>query len=149
VQRKYADAERWYGDVVAQFGDSHFAPEAMYWRAVAQYSGVPRSHGPEQSRRGTAKQISVQRVGEQGNPLAALGAAMYQVRSPQVCRRRPGFLLLATDNGLPAAHTTAPSTSGVQWHRIVLDPKVSNGVQENCADGRRDAHLPRDCEQTL
>jgi len=38
VQKKYADAERWYGDVVAQFGDSHFALEAMYWRAVAQYS---------------------------------------------------------------------------------------------------------------
>ena len=38
VQKKYADAGRWYGDVVAQFGDSHFAPEAMYWRAVAQYS---------------------------------------------------------------------------------------------------------------
>ena len=38
VQKKYADAERWYGDVVAQYGDSHFAPEAMYWRAVAQYS---------------------------------------------------------------------------------------------------------------
>ena len=38
VQKKYADAERWYGDVVAKYGDSHFAPEAMYWRAVAQYS---------------------------------------------------------------------------------------------------------------
>ena len=38
VQKKYADAERWYGEVVAQHGDSHFAPEAMYWRAVAQYS---------------------------------------------------------------------------------------------------------------
>ena len=36
VQQKYADAERWYGDVVSQSGDSHFAPEAMYWRAVAQ-----------------------------------------------------------------------------------------------------------------
>ena len=32
VQKKYADAERWYGDVVAKSGDSHFAPEAMYWR---------------------------------------------------------------------------------------------------------------------
>jgi hypothetical protein len=40
VQKKYADAERWYGDVVAQFGDSHFAPEAMYWRAAAQYSAT-------------------------------------------------------------------------------------------------------------
>ena len=38
VQKKYADAERWYSDVVAHSGDSHFAPEAMYWRAVAQYS---------------------------------------------------------------------------------------------------------------
>lgn len=38
VQKKYADAERWYGHVVARFGDSHSAPEAMYWRAVSQYS---------------------------------------------------------------------------------------------------------------
>ena len=38
VQKKYADAERWYRDVVAQFGDSHFAAEARYWRTVAQYS---------------------------------------------------------------------------------------------------------------
>jgi hypothetical protein len=29
VQKKYANAERWYGDVVAH-GESHFAPEAMY-----------------------------------------------------------------------------------------------------------------------
>lgn len=38
VQKKHADAERWYADVVAHSGDSHLAPEAMYWRAVAQYS---------------------------------------------------------------------------------------------------------------
>ncbi len=38
VQKKYADAERWYGDVLARFGQSHIAPEAMYWRAVSQYS---------------------------------------------------------------------------------------------------------------
>jgi hypothetical protein len=38
VQKKYSDAERWYGDVVSRFANSHFAPEAMYWRAVAQYS---------------------------------------------------------------------------------------------------------------
>jgi thioredoxin-related protein len=25
VQKKYGDAERWYGDVVARCGDSHFA----------------------------------------------------------------------------------------------------------------------------
>lgn len=30
----------WYGDVVAQSGDSHFAPEATYWRTVAQYSAT-------------------------------------------------------------------------------------------------------------
>ena len=29
VHKKYTDAERWYGDVVARFGESHFAPEAM------------------------------------------------------------------------------------------------------------------------
>ena len=38
VRKKYADAERWYGDVLARFGNTHFAAEAMYWRAVSQYS---------------------------------------------------------------------------------------------------------------
>jgi len=36
---------------------------------------VSRSHGPGQSRRGTAKQISIQRVDEQGNSVAALKPA--------------------------------------------------------------------------
>ena len=36
VYKKYADAERWYGDVIAHSGDSQFAPEAMY--SVTQYS---------------------------------------------------------------------------------------------------------------
>jgi TolA-binding protein len=40
VQRKYSDAQRWYGDVVSRFGDSHFAPEAMYWRTVAHYKAT-------------------------------------------------------------------------------------------------------------
>ena len=40
VEKKYSDAERWYGDVVARFANSHFAPEAMYWRAVAHYKAT-------------------------------------------------------------------------------------------------------------
>ena len=40
VQKKYADAERSYGDVVARFGKSAFAAEAMYWRAVAHYKAT-------------------------------------------------------------------------------------------------------------
>jgi len=40
VHKEYADAERWYGDVVARFGTTHFAPEAMYWRAVAHYKAT-------------------------------------------------------------------------------------------------------------
>lgn len=40
VRKKYADAERWYGDVLARFGQSHAAPEAMYWRAVARYKAT-------------------------------------------------------------------------------------------------------------
>ena len=37
VHKKYADAERWYDDVVKRFGQCHSAPGAMYWRAVARY----------------------------------------------------------------------------------------------------------------
>ena len=40
VQKKYADAERWYGDVLPRFGQSHLAPEAMYWKAVAHYKAT-------------------------------------------------------------------------------------------------------------
>ena len=40
VHKKYADAERWYGDVVARFANSHAAPGAMYWRAVSQYKAT-------------------------------------------------------------------------------------------------------------
>jgi TolA-binding protein len=37
VHKRYADAERWYNDVVTRFGQSHSAPGAMYWRAVSHY----------------------------------------------------------------------------------------------------------------
>jgi hypothetical protein len=40
VHKKYADAERWYGDLVARFGNTHFAAEAMYWRAVAHHKAT-------------------------------------------------------------------------------------------------------------
>jgi len=40
VHKKYADAERWYGDVVVRFAQSHVAPGAMYWRAVAHYKAT-------------------------------------------------------------------------------------------------------------
>jgi TolA-binding protein len=40
VHKKYADAERWYGDVVTRLGQTHSAPEAMYWRAVTQYKAT-------------------------------------------------------------------------------------------------------------
>jgi TolA-binding protein len=40
VHKEYADAERWYGDLVARFDNTHFAAEAMYWRAVAHYKAT-------------------------------------------------------------------------------------------------------------
>jgi TolA-binding protein len=40
VNKKYADAERWYGEVITRFAQSHSAPEAMYWRAVAHYKAT-------------------------------------------------------------------------------------------------------------
>ena len=70
VQKKYADAERWYGDVIAQFGDSHFAPEAMAGCGALQDD--QRSHGAGQSCRGASNHLPVQRMGEQGDSVAAL-----------------------------------------------------------------------------
>ena len=40
ARKKYADAKRWYGDVVTRFAQSHSAPGAMYWRAVAHYKAT-------------------------------------------------------------------------------------------------------------
>ena len=40
VQKKYADAERWYDDVVTRFAESHSAAGALYWRAVAHYKAT-------------------------------------------------------------------------------------------------------------
>ena len=40
AKKKYADAERWYGDVVSRFGKSHSAPGAMYWKAVSKYKAT-------------------------------------------------------------------------------------------------------------
>jgi hypothetical protein len=40
VEKKYADAERWYGDVVTRFARSHSAPGATYWRAVSHYKAT-------------------------------------------------------------------------------------------------------------
>jgi hypothetical protein len=40
VHKNYADAERWYDDVVTRFSQSHSAPGAMYWRAVARYKAT-------------------------------------------------------------------------------------------------------------
>lgn len=40
VHKEYTDAERWYGDLVARFDNTHFAAEAMYWRAVARYKAT-------------------------------------------------------------------------------------------------------------
>lgn len=40
VNKKYADAERWYNGVVSHFPQSHSAPGALYWRAVAHYKAT-------------------------------------------------------------------------------------------------------------
>ena len=73
VHKKYADAERWYGEVVGRFGNSHFAPEAMYWRAVAHYKATNDHTVLGKVCRGASEHLPVQRVGEQGDSMAALG----------------------------------------------------------------------------
>ncbi len=37
VHKNYSEAERWYGDVLTRFANTHAAPEAMYWRGIAKY----------------------------------------------------------------------------------------------------------------
>lgn len=40
IRKKYDEAERWYGDVLGRFGNSHSAAGAMYWKAVAHYKAT-------------------------------------------------------------------------------------------------------------
>lgn len=40
VRKKWADAEPWYDEVASRFAQSHYAPEAMYWRGVSRYSAT-------------------------------------------------------------------------------------------------------------
>jgi hypothetical protein len=39
-QKKWSDAERMYGEVVARYPKTTSAPEARYWRAVSHYKGT-------------------------------------------------------------------------------------------------------------
>jgi hypothetical protein len=41
--KRFANAEKWYEHVATKHPQSHYAPEAMYWRAVCQYN---QSHDP-------------------------------------------------------------------------------------------------------
>ena len=38
--KKWADAERIYADVVRKYANTSSAPEALYWRAVSHYQGT-------------------------------------------------------------------------------------------------------------
>ena len=40
VAKNYAEAARWYDDVVKRFRQSHSAPDAMYWRAASHYKAT-------------------------------------------------------------------------------------------------------------
>jgi TolA-binding protein len=40
VRKQFADAERWYDEVVTRFTESHVAAEAMFWRGVSRYSAT-------------------------------------------------------------------------------------------------------------
>jgi TolA-binding protein len=39
-EKKWADAERIYGEVVEEYPNTSSAPEALYWRGVSHYKGT-------------------------------------------------------------------------------------------------------------
>ena len=59
LQEKYGDAEQRYADVVGQFGDSHFAPQAVSWRAVVR-DQPDTSAGLRLARPNRARLLSIQ-----------------------------------------------------------------------------------------
>jgi hypothetical protein len=70
VHKKYADAERWHGDVVARFG-THFCSGSNVSAGCVALQGDERSHGTEQSCRGASNHLPIQCVGEQLDSMAA------------------------------------------------------------------------------
>jgi TolA-binding protein len=40
MQKKFADAQKLYAEVVDRFGNTAVAAEALYWRAVSQYKAT-------------------------------------------------------------------------------------------------------------
>jgi TolA-binding protein len=40
MRKKWADAGGRYNAVIDRFPDSHFAPEAVYWRGVSEYKAT-------------------------------------------------------------------------------------------------------------
>ena len=43
-KKDYVEAERWFDDVLARFSKTDAAPEAVYWRGVAQYRRTNDHH---------------------------------------------------------------------------------------------------------
>jgi TolA-binding protein len=39
-EKKWTDAERFYGEIAEKYGSTSAAPEALYWRAVSHYKGT-------------------------------------------------------------------------------------------------------------
>jgi hypothetical protein len=39
-QKKWADAERYYGEVIQKYAATSSVPEARYWRAVSRYKST-------------------------------------------------------------------------------------------------------------
>ena len=40
MNKQWANAEQWYTDVVDNFPNSTYAPEAVYWQAVSRYKAT-------------------------------------------------------------------------------------------------------------
>jgi outer membrane protein assembly factor BamD (BamD/ComL family) len=40
MQKKWADAEKLYDEILAKYSKSEAAPEAVYWKAVSHYKGT-------------------------------------------------------------------------------------------------------------
>jgi TolA-binding protein len=39
MQKKWADAEKLYNEILQKYPNSNAAPESVYWKAVSQYKG--------------------------------------------------------------------------------------------------------------
>jgi TolA-binding protein len=58
MQKKWADAEGLYDEILQKYSNSEAAPESVYWKGVSQYKRQTRPHSAGRSTENASAEIS-------------------------------------------------------------------------------------------